>query len=88
MAKAKKNIALRNNMQSYRYLSPAIISIAILSVLPILYTIFIAFTNYTLKNQNYGYGTAGGWKIVGLYQFQQVLTGPLKSEFFPFLYGH
>ena len=58
MVKAKKNIALRNNMQSYRYLSPAIISIAILSVLPILYTIFIAFTNYTLKNQNYGYGTS------------------------------
>ena len=58
MAKVKKNVALRHSMQSYRYLSPAIISISILSVLPILYTIFMAFTNYTLKNQNYGYGTA------------------------------
>ena len=85
MAKIKKNVALRRSMQSYRYLSPAIISISILSILPILYTIFISFTNYTLKNQNYGYGTANGWSIVGLYQFQQVLTGPLKSEFFPLL---
>lgn len=86
MAKAKKNVISRKNMQGYRYLSPAIISISILSALPILYTIFIAFTNYTLKNQNYGYGTAKGWKMVGLYQFQQVLVGPLKSEFFP-LFG-
>ena len=85
MAKTKKSVTLRNSMQSYRYLSPAIISISILSVLPMLYTIFIAFTNYTLKNQNHGYGTANGWKIVGLYQFQQVLTGPLKNEFFPLL---
>lgn len=85
MAKAKKGVTLRDSMQSYRYLSPAIISISILSVLPMLYTIFIAFTNYTLKNQNHGYGTANGWKIVGLYQFQQVLLGPLKNEFFPLL---
>lgn len=85
MAKARNSVTLRNSMQSYRYLSPAIISISILSVLPMLYTIFIAFTNYTLKNQNHGYGTANGWKIVGLYQFQQVLAGPLKNEFFPLL---
>ena len=85
MAKSKKNVILRKNMQRYRYLSPAIISISVLSILPILYTIFIAFTNYTLKNQNYGYGTAKGWEMVGLYQFKQVLAGPLKSEFFPLL---
>jgi arabinogalactan oligomer/maltooligosaccharide transport system permease protein len=85
MAKARKSITLRNSMQGYRYLSPAIISITILSVLPILYTIFISFTNYTLKNQNYGYGTANGWKMVGFYQFEQVLTGALKNEFFPLL---
>ncbi|WP_026886769.1 carbohydrate ABC transporter permease [Clostridium beijerinckii] len=85
MFKARKGITLRNSMQGYRYLSPAIISIAILSVSPMLYTIFIAFTNYTLKNQNFGYGTASGWKMVGIYQFQQVLVGPLKDEFFPLL---
>lgn len=85
MSKGKKGVTLRDSMQSYRYLSPAIISISILSVLPMLYTIFIAFTNYTLKNQNHGYGTANGWKIVGLYQFKQVLLGPLKNEFFPLL---
>lgn len=85
LAKAKNNIRLRDNMRSYKYLSPAIISIIILCVLPMLYTIFIAFTNYTLKNQNYGYGTTNGWKVVGLYQFQQILAGSLKDEFFPLL---
>lgn len=85
MDKARKGVTLRASMQSYRYLSPAIISISVLSILPMLYTIFIAFTNYTLKNQNYGYGTSNGWKMVGLYQFQQVLSGTLKNEFFPLL---
>ncbi|MDD6795336.1 MAG: sugar ABC transporter permease, partial [Clostridiaceae bacterium] len=70
---------------AYRYLTPALVSICILSVLPILYTIFIAFTDYSLKNQNFAYGSPEGWKIVGFYQFEQVLTGSLKSQFFPLL---
>ncbi|WP_242852363.1 hypothetical protein [Clostridium butyricum] len=41
----------KSNLESYKYLSPALISILILSVLPTLYTIFMAFTDYTLKNQ-------------------------------------
>lgn len=82
MKNIKRNI---RNIQSYKYLSPALISILILSVLPTLYTIFMAFTDYTLKNQNFGYGTQKGWHFVGLYQFQQILTGPLKSQFFPLL---
>ncbi|WP_455796104.1 carbohydrate ABC transporter permease [Clostridium butyricum] len=75
----------KSNLESYKYLSPALISILILSVLPTLYTIFMAFTDYTLKNQNFGYGTEKGWHFVGLYQFKQILTGPLKSQFFPLL---
>ena len=78
-----KNV--KRNLQSYRYLLPALISILILSILPTLYTIFMAFTDYTLKNQNFGYGTKKGWHLVGFYQFQQILTGPLKSQFFPLL---
>ncbi|WP_238885402.1 carbohydrate ABC transporter permease [Clostridium sp. YIM B02551] len=80
-----KNLKAKKNRKAYIYLTPALISITVLSILPMLYTIFIAFTNYSLKNQNYGYGTAAGWKIVGLYQFQQILTGALKSQFFPLL---
>ena len=75
----------RSSIEGYKYLSPALISIFILSILPIVYTVFIAFTNYNIKNQNYNFGTEKGWKIVGLYQFGQVLTGPLKNQFFPLL---
>lgn len=85
MIKAKNRIKVENNMRSLRYLSLAIISITILSILPILYTVFMAFTDYTLKNQNFGYGTEKGWHIVGFYQFEQILKGPLKDQFFPLL---
>ncbi len=78
-------IKKKSSIESYKYLSPALVSIFILSILPILYTVFIAFTDYNLKNQNFGYGTEKGWHIVGLYQFKQVLTGPLKDQFFPLL---
>lgn len=82
----KDNLIRYENRKALRYLSPALISITVLSILPMLYTIFIAFTNYSLKNQNFGYGTENGWKIVGLEQFKNILTGPLKSEFFPLLF--
>ena len=78
-------IKKKSSIESYKYLSPALVSILVLSILPIVYTVFIAFTNYNLKNQNFGYGTEKGWDIVGLYQFKQVLTGPLKEQFFPLL---
>ena len=78
-------IKKRRSIESYKYLSPELVSIFILSILPIVYTVFIAFTDYNLKNQNFGYGTEKGWHIVGLYQFKQVLTGPLKDQFFPLL---
>lgn len=78
-------IKKKNNLDSYKYLAPALISILVLSILPILYTVFMAFTDYSLKNQNFGYGTENGWHIVGLYQFERILTGPLKNQFFPLL---
>jgi arabinogalactan oligomer / maltooligosaccharide transport system permease protein len=81
----KEKIRYKDNIKAYKYLAPALISIAILSVLPTLYNIFLAFTDYSIKNQNYPYGSENGWSIVGLYQFKQVLVGPLKSEFFPLL---
>lgn len=82
--KIKQKIKKRN--RAYGYLIPALVSITVLSILPMLYTIFIAFTDYSLKNQNFPYGSERGWKLVGLHQFQQILTGPLKSQFFPLLF--
>ena len=78
-------IKKKNSLDSYKYLAPSLISILVLSILPILYTVFMAFTDYNLKNQNFGYGTENGWHIVGLYQFERILTGPLKNQFFPLL---
>lgn len=75
----------KSNLTAYKYLTPALVSISILSVLPILYNVFISFSNYSLTNQAYGYGTENGWKLVGFYQFKQVLAGPLKNEFIPLL---
>jgi len=49
----------------------------ILTVLPIICTIVIAFTNYNIKTLN------TGWKFVGLKNFADIITGPLKEIFLP-----
>ncbi|MDD6770065.1 MAG: sugar ABC transporter permease [Inconstantimicrobium porci] len=75
----------KNNKRAYAYLAPALTSIIILSILPMIYSVFLAFTDYGLSNLSNGYGTPDGWHMVGFYQFKQILVGPLKGEFFPLL---
>lgn len=75
----------KNNKRAYAFLAPALVSIILLSILPMIYSVFLAFTDYGLSNLSNGYGTADGWHMVGFYQFGQILTGPLKGEFFPLL---
>jgi len=59
---------------AYAYLSPALISMTVLSFFPILYTVYIAFTNFNLNHfKNY--------EFVGLKNFIYVLTGPFKNIF-------
>ncbi|MBY0753866.1 sugar ABC transporter permease [Clostridium sardiniense] len=58
-------------------MSPSLISMIILTVLPIICTIVIAFTNYNIKTLN------TGWKFVGLKNFADIITGPLKEIFLP-----
>ncbi|MBZ4665958.1 sugar ABC transporter permease [Mahella sp.] len=59
---------------AYAYLSPALISIAILSLFPIGYTVYIAFTNFNLNHfKNY--------EFVGFANFKYVITGPFKEIF-------
>lgn len=62
--------------KSVPYLLPAMISIFIFTILPILYTIYIAFTDYTMYSQ-------GNVNIVGFANFKEVFTGPFKEVFFP-----
>ena len=65
---------------AYGYLSPAIITIAILSLLPILYTIYIGFTNFNQMHfQSYNF--------VGFKNFAELLnpSNPMSTVFFPTL---
>lgn len=65
-----------NKITPYFYLLPAILSIAIVSMIPIVYTVYISFTNYNLNNMQDG-------KFIGLSNFTQILTGDLKPIFLP-----
>lgn len=77
MGNVIKKVSKKDNMKAYGFLSPALISMFILSMLPIAYTIVIAFTNYNLKTMN------TGWGFVGLKNFKDIISGPMKEIFFP-----
>ncbi|AGF58922.1 MULTISPECIES: carbohydrate ABC transporter permease [Clostridium] len=72
-AKTKK---ITHTLKSVPYLLPAIISIIIFSILPILNTIYLAFTDYTMYSQ-------GKINFVGIANFKEVFAGPFKEVFFP-----
>ena len=73
----RKKSKNKDNLTASKFLAPALISMLILSIIPIALTIIIAFTNYNLETVN------TGWKFVGLENFKSVLTGPLKEVFLP-----
>lgn len=67
----------KDNATAAKFLAPALISMLILSVIPIVLTMVIAFTDYNLKTVN------TGWKFIGIENFKSILTGPLKEIFLP-----
>lgn len=72
----KRRKPILNLLLPYAYLSPTLISLSVLSFLPILYTIYIAFTNFSLNHfQSYDF--------VGLANFREILAGDFKSIFLP-----
>lgn len=73
-----KNNNARSNVKAYGFLLPAFISILIFTILPILYTVYISFTDYTMFKQ-------GGIDFVGLNNFKDVFNGPFKPIFLPVL---
>lgn len=81
MATAKKKKTPKSkfnfsNKEAAKYLMPALVSIAILSLAPIIYTFYISFTNYTQYTQ-------GAPKFVGLENYLSVITGPFSQIFIP-----
>ncbi len=67
---------LYDKIRPYVYLSPALISIFILAFLPIVYTVYLAFTNYNLNHLN-------DFHLIGIDNFVSIFNGPFKSIFFP-----
>ena len=72
----KKQKRLKDTIKAMPYLLPAVISIIIFTIIPIVYTVVIAFTDYTMYSQ-------GNIKFVGFANFIEVLTGPFKEVFLP-----
>ena len=68
----------KNNAKAYPYLLPALISIFIVTFLPIVYTIIISFTNYNMYHLE-------NFSFVGFSNYIEVFSGSIKKVFFPVL---
>lgn len=62
----------------YTYLAPALISILLVTCLPIIYTVILSFTNYNMYHLN-------DYSYVGWENYRTVFSGSIKSVFFPVL---
>lgn len=63
----------------YAYLSPALLTILLLSIVPMLFTVYLAFTDASL------YTFKGGISFVGLANFREIFQGSFAKVFFPVL---
>jgi len=68
----------KNNLKAYPYLVPALLSILLVTVVPIIYTVVISFTNYNMYHLE-------EFSFVGLSNYLEVFTGSIKKVFFPVL---
>ncbi len=68
----------KNNVKAYPYLLPALISILLVTVIPIIYTIVISFTNYNMYHLT-------DFSFVGFANYLEVFSGSIKDVFFPVL---
>lgn len=68
----------KNNLKAYPYLLPALLSILLVTVVPIIYTIVISFTNYNMHHLE-------DFSFVGFVNYLEVFTGSIRSVFFPVL---
>lgn len=68
----------RANAKAYAYLAPALISILLVTCIPIIYTVVISFTNYNMYHLN-------NFEFVGFENYFTVFSGSIKNVFFPVL---
>lgn len=68
----------KDNGRACAYLSPALISILFVTCLPIVYTVYISFTNYNMYHLT-------DFTFVGFQNYLTVLTGSIRNVFFPVL---
>lgn len=68
----------KNNLKAYPYLLPALLSILLVTVVPIIYTIVISFTNYNMYHLE-------DFSFVGFANYLEVFTGSIRSVYFPVL---
>jgi arabinogalactan oligomer / maltooligosaccharide transport system permease protein len=74
-AKAKRH-RKRNSLLAYTYLSPALLTISLFSLIPVLYTIYLSFTNFNLNHFDV-------FEFVGFQNYKDILTGPFFDVFWP-----
>lgn len=68
----------KKSWMAYPFLAPALISILIVTCLPIVYTVYISFTNYNLYHIE-------DFDFVGMKNYAEVLSGSIRNVFFPVL---
>lgn len=68
----------KNNLKVYPYLVPSLLSILVVTCLPIIYTVVISFTNYNMYHLE-------DFVCVGFDNYTEVFTGSIKNVFFPVL---
>lgn len=68
----------KKNLKAYPFLLPALISIFIVTCIPIVYTIIISFTNYNLYHIE-------EFNFVGINNYIEVLGGSIRNVFFQVL---
>lgn len=68
----------KKNALGYTYLAPALISILLVTCLPIIYTVILSFTNYNMYHLT-------DYTFVGLENYLTVFSGSIKNVFFPVL---
>ncbi|MGZ4112409.1 MAG: carbohydrate ABC transporter permease [Tumebacillaceae bacterium] len=60
----------------YAYLSPALITISLFSLAPVIYTVYLSFTNFSLNHFD-------SFQLVGFKNYIQIISGPFFEVFWP-----
>lgn len=77
MRPGKTQQPLARRLRPYVWLSPALITITVLSLFPMVFTVILAFTDASL------YTFQGGISYIGLANFKEIFQGAFAKVFFP-----